>query len=111
MWFANPSPFRCSHTWKCFLGQFCAYPCDDPSARAIEKGLPPNRTSPAPNPNATIFSNANDGLAKRAAVCHVGDDLLNPPYAIDNAQSVLSDRTAYVGLSLLTCDTRAVTHE
>jgi alpha-glucosidase len=106
MLFATPSPFRCSHTWGCFLGQFCVYPCDDPSAQAIENGFPPNRTSPAPNPNATIFSNANVKLAKRGAPSHAGDDLLNPPYAIDNAQGVLSDRTAYVGLSLLIYDTR-----
>lgn len=90
----------------CFLGQFCVYPCDDPSAQAIENGYPPNRTSPAPNPNATIFSNANVKLAKRSAPNHAGDDLLNPLYAIDNAQGVLSNRTAYVGPSLLTYDTR-----
>ncbi len=90
-------------SWGCFLGQFCVYPCDDPSAQAIENGFPPNRTSPAPNPNATIFSDANVKLAKRGVPSHAGDDLLNPPYAIDNAQGVLSNRTAYVGLSLLTC--------
>jgi hypothetical protein len=90
------------------LGQFCVYPCDDPSAQAIENGFPPNRTSPAPNPNATIFSNASIKLSKRDAPSHEGNDLMNPPYAIDNAQGVLSDRTAYVCLSLLTCDT---THE
>jgi alpha-glucosidase len=103
MLFATPSLIRCSHSRGCFLGQFCVYPCDDPSTQAIENGLPPNRTSPAPNPNATIFSNANVKLAKRDAP---GDDLLDPPYAIDNAQGVLSNRTAYVGLSLLTYDTR-----
>ena len=109
MLFATQSPIRCSHTWGCFLtflGQFCVYPCDDPSAQAIENGFPPNRTSPAPNPNATIFSNANIKLAKRAAPSDAGEDLLNPPYAIDNAQGVLSNRTAYVGLSLLTFDIR-----
>jgi alpha-glucosidase len=109
----EPSSVCCSQprlpfvvlTWGCFLGQFCIYPCDDPSAQAIENGFPPNRTSPAPNPNATIFGNANDKLAKRGAPSHTGDDLLNPPYTIDNAQGVLSNRTAYVGLSLLTYDT------
>ncbi|KAF8496804.1 alpha-glucosidase [Russula emetica] len=55
---------------------------NEPSS-AIENGFPPNRTSPAPNPNATIFSNANVKLAKRGAPSHAGDDLLNPPYAID----------------------------
>ena len=94
----------------CFLDQFCVYPCDDPSAQATEKGFPPNRTSPAPNPNATIFSNEDAKLAKRSAPSPGDDDLLNPPYAIDNAQGVLSDRTAYVGLPLLTYDTR-ITNE
>ena len=45
-------------------------------------------------------------LAKRGAPSDAGDDLLNPPYAIDSAQGVLSNRTAYVGLSLLTYDSR-----
>jgi len=58
-----------------------------------------------PSPNATIFSNANVKLAKRGTPNHAGDDLLDPPYVIDNAQGVLSNRTAYVGLSLLTYDT------
>lgn len=31
---------------------------------------------------------------------HVGGDLLNPPYSINNAAGVLSNRTVYVGLSL-----------
>ena len=106
MLFAIPNPFRCSHVWGLFLVQFCVYPCDDPSAQAVENGFPPNRTSPAPNPNATIFSNANVELAKRDASSQSEDDLLNPPYAIDNAQGVLSNRTAYVGPSLLTYDTR-----
>jgi alpha-glucosidase len=106
MLFATPILFRCSHTWGCFLGQFCVYPCDNPSAQAVENGFPPNRTSPAPNPNAAIFSNANVKFAKRGAPSHAGDDLLNPPYAINNAQGVLSNRTVYVGLSLLTYDTR-----
>ncbi|KAI0274382.1 alpha-glucosidase [Russula aff. rugulosa BPL654] len=65
---------------------FCVYPCDDPWTQAIENGVPPNRTSPAPNPNATIFSNANVKLAKRSAPSHAGDDLLNPPYTIDSGQ-------------------------
>lgn len=100
---ARSSLSSLSHSWGCFcfIGQFCAYPCDDPSAQAIEHGVPPNRTSSVPNPDTPIFSNAN---AKRDAPSHEGEDLLDPPYAIDNAAGVLSGRTAYVGLSLLTCD-------
>ena len=84
-----------------FVGQFCIYPCDDPFAQAAAQGFPPPRDSPPPNPNATIFSNAGLAHAKRAAPSDAGEDLLNPPYAIDNAQGVLSSRTAYVGLPLL----------
>ncbi|KAF8496801.1 alpha-glucosidase [Russula emetica] len=91
----NPGSLSLFSYMGCFLGQFCVYPCDDPSTQAIENGFPPNRTSPAPNPNAIIFSNVNVKLAKRGAPSHAGDDLLNPPYAIDNAQGVLSNLTAF----------------
>ena len=41
--------------------------------------------------------------AKRAPPSHAGEDLLHPPYAIDNAAGSLSDRTASVSpfLSLI----------
>jgi alpha-glucosidase len=89
-----------------FCLQFCVYPCDDPFTQAIANGFPPNRTTPVPNPNAPIFSKANVELAKRGAPNHAGDDLLNPPYAINNTAGVLSDLTVYVGLSLLIYDIR-----
>ncbi|KAI0263723.1 glycoside hydrolase family 31 protein [Gloeopeniophorella convolvens] len=73
---------------------FCDYPCDDPFAQAIAQDLPPPRSSSPPDPHAPIFGNTT-ALAKRNAPSHAGDDLLNPPYAIDNAAGVLSDRTAY----------------
>ncbi|KAI0255275.1 alpha-glucosidase [Lactifluus subvellereus] len=73
---------------------FCVYPCDDPFAQAAAQGFPPPRDSPPPNSNAPIFSNAGLAHAKREAPSHTGEDLLNPPYAIDNAQGVLSSRTA-----------------
>jgi alpha-glucosidase len=98
-------PFRRFLVHKRFVGQFCVYPCDDPSAQAIANGFPPNRTSSVPNPDAQIFSDANAKLTKRDAPSHKGEDLLDPPYAIDNAQGVLSDRTAYVGLA---CDVRLI---
>ena len=71
--------------------QFCTYPCDDPFKQAEEQSLPPARTNPPPDPNTPIFQNST--LTKRQ---HAGDDLLNPPYAIQNALPYLSDRTAYV---------------
>ncbi|KAI0303290.1 alpha-glucosidase [Multifurca ochricompacta] len=74
---------------------FCTYPCDDPFAQAAAQNFPPPRTSPPPNPNARIFSDSTLTHSKRAAPNHVGEDLLNPPYAINNAAGVLSDRTAY----------------
>jgi len=79
-----------------FVGQFCVYPCDDPFAQAVANNVPPPRTAPAPNPTAPIF----DKHAKRSTPNDSGDDLLNPPYAINNTAGPLSSRTAYVGLSL-----------
>jgi len=84
-----------------FVGQFCVYPCDDPFAQAVANDVPPPRTAPAPNPNTPIFANERAEHAKRGAPNHSGDDLLNPPYVINNTAGPLSSRTAYVGLSLL----------
>jgi hypothetical protein len=84
-----------------FVGQFCVYPCDDPFAQAVENNVPPPRTAPAPNPDTPIFANERAEHAKRGAPNHSGDDLLSPPYAINNTAGPLSSRTAYVGLSLL----------
>ncbi|KAG6808712.1 hypothetical protein H0H92_003164, partial [Tricholoma furcatifolium] len=69
---------------------FCNYPCTDPFQQAIEQDLPPARTSPPPNPNTPIFVNSTSKVhAKR-------DDILSPPYAINNAAGPLSARTAPV---------------
>ena len=76
------------------------YPCDDPFAQAVANSVPPPRTAPAPNPTAPIFDNERAKHAKRGAPNYAGDDLLNPPYAINNTAGPLSSRTAYVGLSL-----------
>ena len=96
--------FRGSHTRGSFVGQFCVYPCDDPFAQAVANDFPPSRTTPPPNPTAPIFPNGNAGHEKRETPSHAGDDLLNPPYAINNTAGVLSDRTAYVGPSPPTCN-------
>ncbi|KAI0062102.1 alpha-glucosidase [Artomyces pyxidatus] len=74
---------------------FCDYPCDDPFSQAVQQDLPPARTSSPPDPDAPIFGNISFVSRKRAVPNHVGDDLMNPPYQIDNAAGVLSDRTAY----------------
>ncbi|KAI9462524.1 glycoside hydrolase family 31 protein [Russula earlei] len=74
---------------------FCEYPCDDPFAQAIANNLPPPRTSPPPDPNAPIFRSASAKHVKRGTPSHADDDLLNPPYAIDNAAGALSSRTVY----------------
>ncbi|KAI0046949.1 glycoside hydrolase family 31 protein [Auriscalpium vulgare] len=72
---------------------FCDYPCDDPFAQAVQQALPPPRTSSPPDPTAQILGqNTTTVLKKRV---QPGDDVLNPPYQIDNAAGVLSDRTAY----------------
>ncbi|KAK0227678.1 alpha-glucosidase [Armillaria fumosa] len=69
---------------------FCNLPCTDPYEQAQQQALPPPRTSLPPNHNAPIFgvSTPKRELAKR-------DDLLNPPYAINNAAGELSSKTAW----------------
>ncbi|KAF9646605.1 alpha-glucosidase [Thelephora ganbajun] len=69
---------------------FCTYPCDDPFKQAKDQGLPPVRHYPPPDPNTPIFQ---DRTSRKRQ--HAGDNLLNPPYAIQNALPYLSDRTAY----------------
>jgi len=73
--------------------QFCTYPCDDPFQQARDQSLPPVRNYPAPDPNTPILQ---DSASKKRQ--HAGDDLLNPPYAIQNALPYISDRTAYVSI-------------
>ncbi|EIW82144.1 glycoside hydrolase family 31 protein [Coniophora puteana RWD-64-598 SS2] len=84
---------------------FCNYPCTDPFAQAVEQDLPPNRTTSAPSGNTTIFpgwtdSSSNskrDGASSNGTDNGEGDfNLLNPPYNIDNAAGVLSNKTANV---------------
>ncbi|KAG5336840.1 hypothetical protein C0989_011815 [Termitomyces sp. Mn162] len=67
---------------------FCNLPCNDPFQQAVEQDLPPARTSPPPDPNAPIFVNSTV-KAKR-------DDILSPPYSINNAAGPLSAKTASV---------------
>ncbi|KAI0806671.1 alpha-glucosidase [Fomes fomentarius] len=73
---------------------FCDYPCDDPFEQAKQQNLPPPRSNPPPDPNAPIFGQQSI-LVKR--VDHTGEDVLAPPYAIDNKvpTGALSDKTAY----------------
>ncbi|KAH9009114.1 alpha-glucosidase [Lactarius deliciosus] len=71
---------------------FCTDPCDDPFAQAAAQNLPPPRTSPPPGQDAAIFSQQTH--ARRAAPSYAGEDLLHPPYSIDNAAGTLSSRTA-----------------
>ncbi|XP_006458747.1 hypothetical protein AGABI2DRAFT_64273 [Agaricus bisporus var. bisporus H97] len=67
---------------------FCNLPCDDPFQQARDGNLPPPRSSLPPDPNAPIFQNdSRPQLRKR-------DDILDPPYAIDNDAGALSSRTA-----------------
>ncbi|KAF5349670.1 hypothetical protein D9756_008864 [Leucocoprinus leucothites] len=68
---------------------FCNLPCDDPFQQAIEQSLPPPRTNPPPDPNAPIFENTPRPTLQRR------DDILNPPYAINNAAGLLSSKTSF----------------
>ncbi|XP_006458746.1 hypothetical protein AGABI2DRAFT_183688 [Agaricus bisporus var. bisporus H97] len=67
---------------------FCNLPCDDPFQQARDQGLPPPRTSSPPDPNAPIFQNDSQSQLGRR------DDILNPPYAINNAAGPLSSKTS-----------------
>ncbi|KAF9447127.1 glycoside hydrolase family 31 protein [Macrolepiota fuliginosa MF-IS2] len=68
---------------------FCNLPCDDPFTQAIEQNLPPPRSNPPPDPNAPIFGNISQSRLG------IRDDILNPPYAINNAAGPLSSKTAF----------------
>lgn len=60
--------------------------------------MPPPRNTPKPDPNTPIFTNSNTTqMVKR--------DLLNPPYAINNANGPLSSKTAFVS-KILFCSPR-----
>ncbi|KAI0317397.1 alpha-glucosidase [Amylostereum chailletii] len=75
---------------------FCEYPCDDPFGQARLQDLPPPRTTAPPPPDAPIFGqNTSTAFRKREAPSHDGEDVLSPPYAIDNAAGALSSRTGY----------------
>ncbi|KAF5387031.1 hypothetical protein D9615_002119 [Tricholomella constricta] len=67
---------------------FCNMPCTDPFQQAIEQNLPPPRSNAPPDPNTPIFVNSSAIKVKR-------DDILNPPYAINNAAGALSGKTAF----------------
>ncbi|KDQ59876.1 glycoside hydrolase family 31 protein [Jaapia argillacea MUCL 33604] len=71
---------------------FCLFPCDDPFTQAIQQDLPPARTTPPPDPNAPIFTNSTS-MKKRQALSD--QDILYPPYAIENAAGGLSNNTAH----------------
>ncbi|EIM82359.1 alpha-glucosidase [Stereum hirsutum FP-91666 SS1] len=82
---------------------FCTYPCDDPFEQAREQDLPPNRTTAAPDPSTPIFDDytSNVTLKRRdfPIPSHDGEDVLIPPYAIDNAAVTLSNKTGYTDAS------------
>lgn len=94
---------------------FCDYPCDDPFGQARIQNLPPPRTNPPPAPDTPIFV---DGSSDDSATSNIpssteapnaievteamhftrrqsADNLLEPPYAIDNSVGAISSRTAY----------------
>ncbi|KAK7040334.1 hypothetical protein VNI00_009802 [Paramarasmius palmivorus] len=60
---------------------FCDLPCTDPFQQSIDGDFPPARTSPPPDINTPIFVNAARRSKRQAAT----RDILDPPYAIDNA--------------------------
>ncbi|KAH9483447.1 putative alpha/beta-glucosidase agdC [Psilocybe cubensis] len=73
---------------------FCNLPCDDPYQQAIQMNIPPPRANPPPDPNTPIFVNSSgQALSRRDDV-----DLLNPPYAINNAAGALSSKTAFTNI-------------
>ncbi|KAF9554267.1 alpha-glucosidase [Agrocybe pediades] len=77
---------------------FCNLPCDDPFEQAVQMALPPPRANPPPDPNTPIFVNST--MIPSALTKRDGDDsnLLNPPYAINNAAGALSSKTAFTNI-------------
>ncbi|KAI0683191.1 alpha-glucosidase [Cytidiella melzeri] len=80
---------------------FCVYPCTDPFEQAVEQDLPPARITPPPDDSIPPFNTTSLTVQKRAptfAFDHSSDNLLVPPYAIENQAGGgnLSDRTAWV---------------
>ncbi|KIK51755.1 glycoside hydrolase family 31 protein [Collybiopsis luxurians FD-317 M1] len=70
---------------------FCDLPCTNPFQQAQQMALPPPRTAPVPDPNTPIFGESPSSLRKRDD----GINLLNPPYAIENAAGDLSSKTSW----------------
>ncbi|KAF4604392.1 hypothetical protein EYR40_001570 [Pleurotus pulmonarius] len=93
---------------------FCNLPCTDIFDQAIQQALPPPRSSPPPDPDTPIFGGLDvggnsDNSTKRGETAIYGRrsslnqrepeedrDVLNPPYAINNAAGALSSKTAFV---------------
>ncbi|KAH9477307.1 putative alpha/beta-glucosidase agdC [Psilocybe cubensis] len=69
---------------------FCIAPCADPYAQSIEQKLPPPRPRLPPNADTPLFTNTSAEVAQLSK----RDDIINPPYAIDNAIGSLSNKTA-----------------
>ncbi|KAF8267580.1 alpha-glucosidase [Lactarius quietus] len=74
---------------------FCEEPCDDPYVQAAANDLPPPRTVLPPMQYGVMYAQPVT-YVKRVTPSDrdAGEDLLNPPYAIDNAAGSLSNRTA-----------------
>ncbi|KAF8870107.1 family 31 glycoside hydrolase [Gymnopilus junonius] len=75
---------------------FCVLPCDDPFQQAIEQNMPPARTSAPPDPNTPTFTNSSS--ASPQLNTRDDQDLLTPPYEINNAQGDLSSKTAFTNI-------------
>ena len=71
--------------------QFCNAPCTDPFQQAIDNDDPPARTTLPPAPNTPIFGNE---YRKREYTGPI--NVVDPPYAINNAAGSLSNKTANV---------------
>jgi alpha-glucosidase len=74
---------------------FCDLPCTDPFQQAQEMALPPARTAAPPDPSTPIFTNSPVTSVKKRDSGATGINLLNPPYAIENAAGDLSSKTSW----------------
>ena len=86
---------------------FCVYPCDDPYKQAKDQNLPPPRDGPPPS-DALYEVQSDKKITQRQNKGEI--DVLDPPYAIGNVLSHLSDRTAHTDVvhanGLVEYDTR-----
>ncbi|KIJ92581.1 glycoside hydrolase family 31 protein [Laccaria amethystina LaAM-08-1] len=85
---------------------FCSLPCDDTFQQAIQQNLPPPRANPPPAHDTPFFGDQKITAQNQRR----DEDILNPPYAIDNAAGPLSSKTSWINAKHFNSLTEYNTH-